>query len=75
MDMLIWNCRKALKPTFCNIISDLVHTHSPAIMILIEMKACGDKAKKIADKLPFDGAIFVNTIGLNSGIWLLWDSS
>lgn len=75
MDLLIWNCRGALKPTFCNIITDLVRNHSPAIMILIETKACGDRAKKIANKLPFDGAIFANTIGLSGGIWLLWDSS
>jgi len=75
MDMLIWNCYRALKPTLCNIIADLVRTYSPAIMILIEMKACGDRAKMIADKLPFDGAIFANTIGLSGGIWLLWDSS
>lgn len=68
MDMLIWNCRRALKPTFCNIIADLVHIHTSTIMILTETKACGDKAKKIAHKLPFDGAIFANTIGLSGGI-------
>lgn len=75
MDMLILNCHGALKPTFSNIIADLVCNHSPGIMILIETKACGDRAKKIADKLPFDGAIFANTIRLSGGIWLLWDSS
>ena len=75
MDMLIWNCYRALKPTLCNIIADLVRSHSSAIMILIETKACGDRGKMIADKLPFDGAIFTNTIGLNGGIWLLWDLS
>ena len=75
MDMLIWNYYGAFKPTFCNIIADLVRSHSPAIMILIKTKACGDRAKMIADKLPFDGAIFTNTIGLNGGIWLLWDLS
>lgn len=75
MDMLIWNCHGALQPTFSNIIVDLVRNHSLGIMILIETNACGHKAKKIADKLPFDGAIFANTIGLSDGIWLLWDSS
>ena len=25
--------------------------------------------------LPFDGAIFANTIGLSGGLWLLWDFS
>lgn len=71
MDLLIWNCRGALKPNFCNTVSDLVHTHSPAIKILIETKAGGDRARGIADRLPFDGAIFANTIELSGGLWLL----
>ena len=75
MDMLIWNCCRALKPTFSNIIADLVCNHSLGIMILIETKACANRPKKIADKLPFNGVIFTNTIGLSGGIWLLWDSS
>lgn len=71
MDLLIWNCRGALKPNFCNTVSNLVHTHSPAIKILIETKAGGDRARGIADRLPFDGAIFANTIELSGGLWLL----
>ncbi|KAK9988379.1 hypothetical protein SO802_028618 [Lithocarpus litseifolius] len=75
MDMLIWNCRGALKSTFCYNVFELVHTHSPAIMILIETKACGDRAKRIIDRLPFDVAIIANKIGLSGGLWVLWDSS
>lgn len=75
MDLLIWNCRGSLKPTFCNNVFDLVRTQFPAIMILIKTKACGDRAKGIIDGLPFDGAIFANTIGLSGALWLLWDSS
>ena len=45
------------------------------IMILTETKAYGERAKRIVNKLPFDGAIFANTIGLTGGLWLLWDSS
>jgi len=44
-------------------------------MILTETKAYGERAKRIVNKLPFDGAIFANTIGLTGGLWLLWDSS
>ena len=49
--------------------------HNPAILILIETKASGDRAKRIADRLPFGGAIFANAIGLFGGLRLLWDSS
>ena len=33
----------------------------------------GDKAKEITDRLPFDGAIHMDTIGYAGGIWLLWN--
>ncbi|XP_075665606.1 uncharacterized protein LOC142635308 [Castanea sativa] len=35
----------------------------------------GERAIGTADRLPFDGAIFANTIGLTRGLWLLWDSA
>ncbi|KAL0001244.1 hypothetical protein SO802_015025 [Lithocarpus litseifolius] len=75
MNMLIWNCWGALSPTFCTNASDLVRVYSPAIMIVIETKVSGDKAKRIAKRLPLDGAIFANSIGFSSGLWVLWDSN
>ena len=73
--MLIRNCRGALSPTFCTNVSDLVHVHSLAIMIVIETKVSGDRAKMIADRLPLDGVIFANSIGFSGGLWVLWDSN
>ena len=40
----------------------------------METRVGGDKAKEIIDRLPFDGAIRVETIGYAGGIWLLWNS-
>lgn len=71
MNLLIWNCRGTLNPTFCSNVFDLVRIHSSAILILTKTKASGDMAKRIADRLPFDRAIFANTIGLSGGLWLL----
>lgn len=71
MNMLIRNCRGALNPIFCTVVSDMVHTHSPAIMIIIETKVYGDGAKGIVDRLPLDGAILANLIGLSGGLWVL----
>lgn len=68
MNLLIWNCRGALNPNFNNIFSKMVHSHSPAIMIIIETKASSKKAKGIFNRLPFDGTIFANTIGLSGGL-------
>ena len=77
INTLIWNCRGALSPSFCNNIKDMVriHSHSLAIMIIMETKVCGDRARWIVDRLPMDGAIIANSIGLLDGLWLLWDSN
>ena len=75
MNILIWNCRGALSPTFCSNVSDLVRVHSLAIMIVIETKVSGDRAKRITDRPPLDGAIFANSIGFSGGLWVLWDSN
>ncbi|KAL4645064.1 hypothetical protein ACB092_02G209200 [Castanea dentata] len=54
---------------------DMVRVHSPAIMIIMETRVCGDRARRIVDRIPMDGAIIDNSIGLSGGLWLLWDSS
>ena len=70
MNMLIWNCRGARNPNFCNNVSDMIHRHCPAIMIINETKLCGDRAQGIIDRLPIDRAIIANSFGLSGGLWL-----
>ncbi|XP_075651899.1 uncharacterized protein LOC142622333 isoform X2 [Castanea sativa] len=74
MNVIAWNCREALKPTFQGHIHDLVQNHDPAIMIVMETKLGGKRAKEITDHLPFDGALHTKTIGYARGLWLLWNS-
>ena len=75
MNMLIWNCRGALNPNCFSLIFDLIHKHLPAILVIMEMKVSGDRARSIVNRLPMDGAILVNNIGLTGGLWVLWDST
>ena len=49
----------------------MVQTHHLAIMIITETKVCGNRAKKISDRLPFDGAIHAYNIGFSRGLWVL----
>ncbi|XP_075665849.1 uncharacterized protein LOC142635595 [Castanea sativa] len=74
MNIIAWNCRGALKPSFQNHVKELVHNHNPAIMIVMETHIGGDRARDITDRLPFDGAIHTDTIGFAGGLWLLWNS-
>ena len=71
MDIIIWNSRGALKPNFQSYVGDLVHDHNPTIMVVMETKIGGARAKETTDRLPFDGAIHSNTIGYAGGLWLL----
>ena len=74
MNIIIWNCRRALNPNFHRSITELVHCHSPSLLIVTKTRVGGDRAKEITDSLPFDGAIHADTIGYAGGIWLLWNT-
>ena len=73
MNILIWNNRGALKPSFQSYIHDLTRRHDPAILVVMETKLGGSRAKEITNRLLFDGAIHTNMIGLSGGLWLLWN--
>ena len=74
MNVIVWNYRGALKPNFQRHVRELVRTHNPAILVVMETWFWGDRAKEIIDCLPFDGAILAETIGYAGVVWLLWNS-
>jgi len=74
MNILIWNCRGAMKPTFRKTVLDLVEWHQPVILVITETRIDGSRADDIIRRLPFDGAYSTETIGYAGGIWLLWRS-
>ena len=74
MNIIAWNCRGALKPEFQNRVRELVQNHNPVMLIVMETRVGGDKAKAIIDRLPFDEAIHTETIGYAGGLWLLWNA-
>lgn len=75
MNIIIWNCREALKPSFLLNVIKLVSNHDPTILVVMETHLGGDNAKEVIDKLPFQGAIHMDTIGFVGGLWLLWDTN
>ena len=74
MNSIIWNCRGACKPSFQKHIGELVRSYNPAILVIMETRVGGDRAKGIIDRLPFDGSTHTDSIGFAGGIWMLWDS-
>lgn len=61
-------------PIFYNNVSDMTGRHCPNILIISKTKLSDDKARRIIDRLPLDGAIVANSFGRSGGLWLLWDS-
>lgn len=74
INIIIWNFRGALKPSFQNLVRELVQNHNPTIFMVMETRVGGDRAQEIIDRLPFDGAICIDTIGYAGGLWVLWNS-
>ena len=74
MDVIIWNCKGALKPTFRWHVRELNRNHNPTILILMETKVSGERAREISDRLPFDGGIHTDTIAYAGSLWMLWSS-
>ena len=54
--------------------TELINTHSPSIVIVIETGVGGERTKEITNRLPFDGALHTDTVGYSGGIWVLWNS-
>lgn len=74
MNIIIWNCKSALKSSFKKRVGDLVQKHNPDILVVMETHVGGDRAREITNLLPFDGAIHTNTIGYAEGLWVLWNA-
>ena len=74
MNIIVWNCRGARKPSFQSHVRELVHNHNPAILVVMETRVGGDREREITDKLPFVNAYHTETIGYAGGLWMLWNS-
>ena len=74
MNILVWNCRGAMKPEFRKTVMDLVDWDAPILMVITETRLFGVRATEIIEGLPFDGCAVADTIGFAGGIWMLWRS-
>ena len=66
-NFIAWNCRGAGKASFQNHVRELVNNHNPAILIIMETRVGGERAREITSRLPFDGVILTDTIGYSGG--------
>ncbi|KAI8019049.1 hypothetical protein LOK49_LG04G00938 [Camellia lanceoleosa] len=75
LKLLIWNCRGAGHKTFkCNLV-EILRSHKPEILILMETKLAFSKMGNFFNHLGFTASTIVDPIGKVGGIWILWDTN
>ena len=72
MNIQVWNCKGAIKPSFRSTIRDLTNFHSPGNVVVTETRISGSRDGEILCALPYDGIHTIDPIGYTRGIWLLW---
>ena len=45
MIIIVWNCRGTLKPNFHSHVRELARNHNPIILVVMETRVGGDRAK------------------------------
>lgn len=73
MNILSWNVIGATRANFRRVFRELVSTHRPDVVIIIETRVSGDIANKIIATLGFERYIKVDVMGFSRGIWVLWN--
>ena len=73
VNILIWNCRGAVKRNFAGFIKDLRKNYGFSILVLLETRISGLKADRISSQLGYDGMFRVDPDGFAGGIWIFWD--
>ncbi|KAI8025928.1 hypothetical protein LOK49_LG02G00273 [Camellia lanceoleosa] len=67
-------CRGAGNNTFrCNM-RELLQTHKPRIIVLLETKVMLSSMGNFFSNMGFSTATIVDPIGRSGGIWLIWDT-
>lgn len=74
MKAFCWNCWGAASSETNNKLKDMVNTHDPLMVILLETRFSTAGMDAMRRHLNFDLAYGINAMGFSSGIWLMWDS-
>ncbi|CAM8993770.1 unnamed protein product [Rhodiola kirilowii] len=72
MKCVSWNCRGVGGPRAVRAISDVVNTHRPSILGLIETKKSNGDWESLRYKLGFKGCFAVRSSGKAGGLAVLW---
>ncbi|KAL8141026.1 hypothetical protein V2J09_007047 [Rumex salicifolius] len=72
INILFWNSRGAGGAPFLTAIRELIRTHDPSVIALVETHVSNGRADLICRSIGYDGVLRVEAEGFAGGIWLLW---
>ncbi|KAL8168014.1 hypothetical protein V2J09_009513 [Rumex salicifolius] len=70
--VLSWNAQGVAGRDFMLTLKDLIRSHDPTILILVETGINGNQADKVCDTVGFDDVSRVKDIGFRGGVWVMW---
>ncbi|XP_028081728.1 uncharacterized protein LOC114283094 [Camellia sinensis] len=73
--LLFWNCRGAGNNKFKRNLVEIVKTHKPKILILMETKVAFSTMSEFFNQLGFTASSTIDPVGRVGGIWIAWDTS
>ncbi|CAL5337501.1 unnamed protein product [Camellia sinensis] len=73
--LLFWNCREADSNKFKRNIVEIIKTHKPEILVLMETKVTYSQMSNFFNRLGFTTSSVVDPVGRVDGIWIIWDTS
>lgn len=75
MKIVSWNCQGAGNESFRRNFRELVRSHNPSVVFLLETRVSQDTAYEIAPFLGYSNYEIAPTEGMAGGVWMLWNQS
>ncbi|KAI8006842.1 hypothetical protein LOK49_LG07G03164 [Camellia lanceoleosa] len=75
LTLMFWNCRGTGNNAFKRNMRELIKSHHPSILILMETKVLYSSMGNFFTNMGFTTATIVDPVGKSGGIWLLWDTT
>ncbi|KAL7237498.1 hypothetical protein ACSBR2_003739 [Camellia fascicularis] len=72
--LLFWNCRGVGNKKFKRNIVEIIKTHKPEILVLMETKVAYSQMSNFFNRLRFTASSVVDPVG-RVGVWIIWDTS
>lgn len=75
MNVISWNCRGLGNPRAVRALWDVVKSHKPNILFLMETLSNKERIKHLCGKLGFDNHWTVECVGRSGGVAMFWNSN